>query len=106
MNIMSKIQSLTHKLQFFHRLPCMHSKDFSISIIPAYIQLTKLSTIIICTLRTITNVYYVYNVYNVYYCLSHSMRSHALQLNKISMGKNKGVSKTLQFSAKQLHISD
>jgi len=24
---MSKIQSLTHKLQFFHRLPCMHSKD-------------------------------------------------------------------------------
>jgi len=51
---MSKMQSLTHKLQFFHRLPCMHFKDLSISIIPAYIKLTKLFTIIICTLITIT----------------------------------------------------
>jgi len=33
----------------------MHSKDLSVSIIPAYIKLTKLFTIIICALTTITN---------------------------------------------------
>jgi len=51
---MSKIQ-FTQELQFLHLLPYMHSKDFSISIIPAYIQLTKFFTIMIYTFTTIPN---------------------------------------------------